>query len=86
MEQILNRWHEYGSSLFNSTEIRDGNLEVQYFEPPPLRSEVENAVKKLKDGKAPGLDIIQGELLKYLGSCSMKSLHHLCTKIWNSCE
>ena len=86
MEQILSRWHEYGSSLFDSMDIRDENLEVQNFEPPPLRSEVENAVKKLKDGKAPGLDNIPGELLKYSGSSSMKALHHLCTTIWISGE
>ena len=57
MGQILNRWHEYGSFLFDSTER---GMEVENSAPPFLRSEVESAVMKLKDGKALGLDNIPG--------------------------
>ena len=48
-------------------------------EPPPLRSEVEYALKKLKSNKSPGLDNIPAELIKAGGprqydQCSSQAL------------
>ena len=54
----------------------------------PLKREVEDAVKKLKEGKSPGLDntCIPGELLKYAEESSIRALHQLCINIWNTCQ
>ena len=37
-------------------------------EPTPTIDEVENAIQKLKDHKAPGIDLIQAELIKKASS------------------
>ena len=55
-------------------------------EPPPLLSEVENALKKLSSGKSPGLDGIPAELIKATGPCGVEVLHRLCISIWKSCH
>ena len=39
----------------------------------------------MKSGKSPGLDGIPAELLKHTGEAGVKALHHLCTKIWDTC-
>ena len=49
-------------------------------EPAILRSEIVAAVKKLKAGKAPGIDEIPGEL-KHGGDCIIGQLHHICNDI-----
>ena len=50
-------------------------------EPAILRSEIVAAAKKLKAGKAPGIDEIPGELLKHGGDCIIDQLHHICNDI-----
>ena len=55
-------------------------------EPVPLLSEVEHAVKKLRAGKAPGIDGIPAELVKATGPYGTKFLHKLCASIWTSCH
>ena len=37
-------------------------------EPTPTLDEVENTIQKLKDHKAPGIDLIQAELIKKASS------------------
>ena len=37
-------------------------------EPTPTLDEVENAIQKFKDHKAPGIDLIQAELIKKASS------------------
>ena len=56
---------------------------LQEDEPPPLRSEVEKALRELKNGKSPGLDEIPAELLKRTETETIDILHKLCTSIWN---
>ena len=57
-----------------------------FFLPVPahLFDEVCNAINQLKSGKAPGLDHIPGELLKFSDLLSKKAVHSLCCKIWTS--
>ena len=86
-EAILSRWKEYGKQLFGSpTQVTTEPLNVEDKEPPPLISEIEDAMKKLNDGKAPGLDNIPAELLKSSGENATKAIHTLCCKIWNTCQ
>ena len=62
--------------------------EQQEFEDDPdiLLCEVENAMKALRSGKAPGVDNIQAELLKESGEEGVVIIHRLCNKIWKSKE
>ena len=72
----------FSSSHTQTTE----QLVVEEKEPPPLMTEIEDAMKKLKNGKAPGLDNIPAEILKASGKNAIKAIHSLCCKIWNTCE
>ena len=51
---------------------------------PPLKSEVEWVMKSLKDGKSPGCDRIQEEMIKANGTERLEVYHKLCTKIWQT--
>ena len=45
---------------------------------PPLKTEIEWAIKSLKDGKSPGYDIIQAEMIKASGEEGADVYHKLC--------
>ncbi|PNF29172.1 hypothetical protein B7P43_G11860 [Cryptotermes secundus] len=57
-----------------------GNFDTE--EPAPTIKEVEQAIKKLKNNKAPGMDLIMEELVKFAGPEYAKHLHQLIVKIW----
>ena len=46
---------------------------------PPLKSEVEWAIKSLKDGKSPGCDKSQAEMIKASGLEGIEVYQKLCT-------
>jgi hypothetical protein len=69
---ILKRWVEHFDELLNVHELElqestivNGTQEDT--EPSPTIEEIELAIKNLKYNKAPGIDIIQVELLNYTG-------------------
>ena len=49
----------------------------------PLKSEVEWAIKKLRDRKSPGCDNLPGELIKAGGEGCVDVYHVLCKNIWH---
>ena len=53
-------------------------------EPDILLSEVQEAIKKLKNQKAPGIDDIPGELLKQADDSVAIVLQKLCNSVWKS--
>ena len=55
-------------------------------EPPPLLSDVENAMKKLSSGKSPGPDGIPSELVEAIELYGARMLHRLCISIWETCH
>ena len=55
-------------------------------EPPPLRSEVELAMKPLKEGKSPGFDNLTSQMWKATGEEGTDLMWRLCCNIWNSRE
>jgi hypothetical protein len=74
-ERILGRWVEHFDELLN-TNVCDqwkdmATIESQenpeIAEPVLTTAKVEEAIKKLKKNKAPGMDLIQAELVKYAG-------------------
>ena len=70
-DDIIRRWAEHYDELLN-IEFSNQNATRQEIyqvysatdEPTPTLHEVENAIHKLKDNKAPGIDIIEAELIK----------------------
>jgi hypothetical protein len=60
--------------------LNQGNSETK--EPVPTTNEVEQAFKKLRYNKAPGIDLIPAELVKFAGPEYVKHLHQLIVKIW----
>ena len=66
-KEILSRWTEYCSELYNYESCRD-NTELECSQPPEedlqpiLPEEVEIAVASLKMGKSAGVDNIPSEL------------------------
>ena len=87
-EHIMGRWKEYGHDLFakpgNESPVIKAPLTKT--EPTLLLSEVEEAVKQMKLGKAAGLDGVPGERIRNAGPSSMRSQHTLCANIWESGE
>jgi hypothetical protein len=51
-------------------------------EPEPTINEIEQAIKRLRNNKAPGIDLILAELVKFSGPEYVKHLHQLIAKIW----
>ncbi len=90
MDDIMNRWKEYGGNLFDKPEGDEPLLlpetPIASTEPPPLLSEIEQAINKLKNGKSPGLDGIPAELIESTGKHGIDALHQLCISIWTNCE
>lgn len=48
--------------------------------------EVTYAISRLKNNKAPGVDGIPAELIKYSGSAGAVALHKLVCRVWETCE
>lgn len=88
-EAIKNRWAEYFENLLNpSTNATAPAFTPESLEaenegiPPPTFEETCKAIRSLKNGKAPGSDGIDAELLKSGGVELHKHIHELVTKIW----
>ena len=72
-QEILSRWTEYGSELYNYASYGDNTVldcsqHPEEYLQPILREEVEIAVAALKKGKSAELIIYQQNLLKQEGS------------------
>jgi hypothetical protein len=90
-EGILNRWKEHFEELLNAEQnvrqqaqarasyrVDDG---VDF--PPPTRQELEDAIRKLKNNKAPGDDNLPGELFKAGGARLHEVMHRLILRAWS---
>ena len=90
-EDILNRWTEYCSELYNHKGNGDPSVlnctqRDTDDDHPILRSEVEAAVQSLKKGKSAGVDNIPAELVKAVGEDVITALTTICNKIWQTGE
>jgi hypothetical protein len=70
----------------NNNVLHQRATERHETEPPILRSEVENAMKYLRNNKASGVDEISGEMLKEMGEEGIDFFHALCNRVWSSRE
>ena len=89
--QIFDRWKRYCENMFaNTSEPKqtavDNNESYADTELEPLRSEVEWAIKSLKDRKSPGCDEITAEVIKASGEAGITYYHKICTKLWKAGE
>ena len=89
--QILNRWTEYCSELYNHKANGDPSvLKCPQTETeddhPIIRREVEAAVQSLKKGKSAGVDNIPAELVLAGGEDIITALTTKCNKIWQTGE
>jgi len=88
---IFRRWAEHFDELLNK-EFSNRNVNNQETyqvpsdtdEPTPILDEVDNAIKKLKDIKAPGVDLIQTELIMKDSPDFVECMYQLITKIWTT--
>ena len=88
---LLTRWKTYFKNLLNvhghqrnenGDENTNDGIDERELEEPSL-DEVWKAVKKLKNNKAPGVDQIPSELIKYGGPALITEIHKLVCAIWN---
>ena len=89
--EILNRWTEYCSDLYNYETDGDPIVldcpQIPDEEHHPiLREEVEAAVKALKMEKSAGVDNIPAELVQAGGEAMIDILTAICNKIWKTGE
>jgi hypothetical protein len=87
---ILNRWKNYFSQLFNVHNVSDVmQIEIHVAGPSLLgssRLEVEIALAKLKKYKSAGSNRIPSELIQAGGEMLLSAIHKLVNSIWNKEE
>jgi len=84
-----NRWKNYFEQLLNHTPVPCSHFprNAQEDHPGclvPSESEVHSAVRKLKNGKAPGLCGITAEMLKASGNPGIQWLTGVIKLVWQS--
>ena len=90
-KDILSRWTEYCSELYNYESCGD-NTVLDCSQPPEenlqpiLREEAENAVASLKKGKSAGIDDIPAERVQAGGETIIGVLTEICNRIWRTGE
>lgn len=92
--QVLQRWSEYFCELLNvegqNNTMGEENEDTYYHVQPkietPTREEVKEAIKTLKNNKAPGKDEISAELLKKGGDVVIDKMWELIQKVWDKEE
>ena len=92
--QILDRWAEHFNLLLN--DVGDVSLETisqipqkpkaDWLDLEPDLGEIEKAISQLSDGKAPGVDMIPGEIFKHGGLLLKETLWKLILDVWREVE
>ena len=89
-KEILSRWTEYCSELYNYESCGDDAVldcsQLPEEDLQPLREEVEIAVVSLKKGKSAGVDSIPAELFQAGGETMIDVLTEICNRIWRTGE
>lgn len=85
-EGIKNRWKEYFETLLNEVNPFDGILpldpEILGNEDIVSEEEVEQALKKMKSGKAVGPDQISTDMFKVLGKPGLRWITRIMRAVW----
>ena len=91
---ILSRWAEHFSELLNRVNPTDPSFIsaipqldiIEELDRPPTLTEVKKSISSLKCRKSPGLDGLQGELLKYGGNRVHEEIFNFINKCWGVTE
>ncbi|XP_024893868.1 uncharacterized protein LOC112468758 [Temnothorax curvispinosus] len=87
-EEIIQRCLEHFTDTFAVPENEEDNTqaystsELREYAHLPTITDIKEAVKSLRDYKAPGIDTITEEMLKNAGNAAYKVLHWLVELIW----
>ena len=83
-ESIVWRWREYAENLYhNKNNLADDDNDQSSLL-PILESEVDEAIRKLPQNKATGIDDLLAELLKTENQQTTKIVCQLCKKTLES--
>ena len=82
-EKILARWAEYVKELFFESRP-DNPVQIGLSGPEIIKSEVENCLKQMASGKAPGIDNISSEALQALDESGIETLTELCNEMYSA--
>ena len=90
----MDRWKEHFQDLLNRSSLTDPNALNNKdklpcnadMDIPPSLEEIEDAIKSLKNGKAPGADGIPSEVYKYGGPRVVQTLHSFFKTCWDEAE
>ena len=77
------RWTEYVEEMFYEAGP-DSPVQIGLRGPEIIKSEVENCLKQMASGKAPGIDNISGEALQALGDTGIETLTELCNEMYSA--
>ena len=80
---ILARWTEYVEELFYESRP-DNPVQIGLRGPEIIKSEVENCLKRMANGKVPGIDNISSEALQALDESEMETLTALCNEMYSA--
>ncbi|KAI3377438.1 hypothetical protein L3Q82_008416 [Scortum barcoo] len=82
---IVGRWKKYFEDLLNPTDLpsnEEAEAGVSEVDSSITQAEVTEVVRKLRSGKAPGVDEIRPEYLKSLDVVGLSWLTRLCNITW----
>ena len=83
------RWAEHFQEILNKDPpgdlagFQDAAEDLDICTDPPTKQEVLQAIKSLKNGKAPGADLLNAELFKCDPELAAKIFLPLYCKVWN---
>lgn len=85
--RVIEAWKQHFEQMLNVQTEQRGDIQVfstvDFWVEEPTTHEVKEAIKKLKNNKAPGKDNIPSECLKYGGDFLHQQIHQLIICIWN---
>ena len=82
-EALVNVWTEYIGELYADDRVTTPEINDESG-PVITSAEVKHAIKKLKNNKATGTDLIAAEMLKALDDGPIEKLTQLCNEIYNT--
>lgn len=90
IDEQAQRWSEHFEEVLNSAPSilprspTDPPTQRIFNCNPPTRREIANAISRLKNNKAPGLDNISSELLKVDSDCISSQLQPIIEEVWST--